>query len=287
MPFGFRPKLLLLPTTMRLKTIAAFVAATVGVQAQVQINEIFINPPGTDSGMEFIEFKGAANQSLAGLHLLMIEGDGSSIGIIDVALDLGSLSLGSNGLLLWRDSSTVLTPAPASGTAVHVADFNPDIENGSNTYVIVSGFSGTAGVTDLDTNNDGVLDSTPWTSVVNAIGLVENDGASNVSYAVALGGISYGPNAGFNADALVRLANDANILFGGDVTGSSPGSFPFTEATTAFSSGSFTFGDIVGTAQLTPGSENFSAVPEPQEYAAIAGVLALGAAVWRRRANRA
>jgi hypothetical protein len=286
MPFGFRPKLLLPPTTMRLKTIAAFVAATVGVQAQVQINEIFINPPGTDQGMEFIEFKGAANQSLTGLHLLMIEGDAANAGIIDVALDLGSLSLGSNGLLLWRDSTTVLTPAPASGTAVHVADFNPDIENGSNTYIIVSGFSG-AVTNDLDTNNDGVLDSTPWTSVVNAIGLVENDAGGNISYAVALGGISYGPNAGFNADALVRLANDANILFGGDVSGTSPGSFPFIGELTAFSSGAFTFGDIVGTAQLTPGSENFSAVPEPQEYAAIAGVLALGAAVWRRRANRA
>lgn len=272
---------------MHLKTIAAFVAATVGVQAQVQINEIFINPPGSDNGMEFIEFKGSANQSLSGLHLLSIEGDGAAAGTIDMALDLGSLSLGSNGLLLWRDSSTVLTPAPASATAVHVADFNPDIENGANTYIIVSGFSG-AVTNDLDTNNDGVLDSTPWTSVVNAIGLIENDSAnSNISYAVALGGISYGPNAGFNADALVRLANDANILFGGDVSGTSPGSFPFIGELTAFSSGSNVFGDIVGTAELTPGSENFSAVPEPQEYAAIAGVLALGAAVWRRRANRA
>jgi hypothetical protein len=54
-----------------------------------------------------------------------------------------------------------------------------------------------------------------------------------------------------------------------------------------FSSGPYTFADIHGTAQLTPGSENFSAVPEPQEYAAIAGVLAFGAAIWRRRANRA
>jgi hypothetical protein len=272
---------------MHLKTIAAFVAATVGVQAQVQINEIYINPPGTDNGMEFIEFKGAANQSLSGLHLLMIEGDGIS-GVIDVALNLSSLTLGSNGLLLWRDSSTVLTPAPASGTAVHVADFNPDIENGSNTYVIVSGFSGAVG-NDLDTNNDGTLDLTPWTSVVDALGVVENDGASNASYAVALGGISAGPFTAFTPDALVRLANDANVLFATDVAGSTPG--PFTAESTVgrhnFSSGPYTFSDIVGTAQLTPGSENFSAVPEPQEYAAIAGVLALGAAVWRRRANRA
>ena len=78
----------------------------------VQLSEFFVNPPGTDNGQEFFELCGDAGESLSGLKLIIIEGDGTGAGSIDAILDLGSFSLGSNGLFLWRDSSSVIDTSP-------------------------------------------------------------------------------------------------------------------------------------------------------------------------------
>ncbi|MBC7771620.1 MAG: hypothetical protein H7210_03920 [Pyrinomonadaceae bacterium] len=205
---------------------AALVIAS-GVSAQVRFNEIFINPPGNDDGQEFIELAGPANFSLAGLTLVVIEGDGSGAGLLDVAISLGANSVGGNGLFLWRDAASIIDTSPAAGvqgpdaaTNVFVQNFNPDIENGSNTYLLVSGYTGTV-ASDLDTNNDGVLDLTPWGSVLASISLIENDSGVNFGYAAALGGTNFGPQAGFNADVLI-YGTDGQY-YGSDVVGTNPG----------------------------------------------------------------
>jgi uncharacterized protein len=63
-------------------------------------------------------------------------------------------------------------------------------ENSTATYFLVSGFTGAQGE-DLDTNNDGVLDSTPWESVLDSINI--RDSASDFSY----GAPSVGPDGTF------------------------------------------------------------------------------------------
>lgn len=211
------------------RVVAASAAALViasGASAQVRFNEIFINPPGTDNGQEFIELAGPANFSLAGLTLVILEGDGASAGNIDVALSLGSNSVGGNGLFLWRDGSSIIDTDPApgiqgpdAGTNVLIQDFSPDIENGSNTYLLVSGFTGTLN-TDLDAANDGILDSAPWASVVASISLIENDTGINLGYATAFGGINFGPDPAFNADILIFGADGQ--YYGSDVIGTNP-----------------------------------------------------------------
>jgi hypothetical protein len=255
---------------VRSLSVVAAVAAFAGVaSASVRINELFINPPGTDNGFEFFELKGSPSFSLSGIWLLAIEGDGTSAGVVDVAIDLTGFSLGTNGLFLQRDAATVLNPAPASATTVRVSDFNPDIENGSNTYLLVRGFTGAIG-NDLDTNNDGTIDvALPWTSVLDGIALIENDGTANVGYADDFGFTNFGPNAGFNADALVRGADD--VWYGMDVLGSGNG--PFTFDTTRMAPSA-----LEGT--LTPGSENIIPAPGAIVMAGIAGLVIAG----RRRA---
>ena len=47
------------------------------------------------------------------------------------------------------------------------------MENGSATFAIVSGYHGTYNQ-DLDVDNDGQLDITPWASVISAVGWTEN-----------------------------------------------------------------------------------------------------------------
>lgn len=252
-------------------------AAVGSAHAQVRINEIFNNPPGSDNGQEFFELlSDTANFDLSGLTLVVIEGDGTAAGTVDQALSLSGLSTGSNGLFLWRDSATVLNPAPDAGTTVKVQDFNPDIENGSNTYFLVSGFTGTIG-TDYDTNDDGILDSTIFTSVLDAIGVTENDAAnSNVTYSNQFGGTTFVQTA-ITPDAIVRLANGS--IVGADITGTAPGPYSNNPEATVLPDGSAA---NVGSFNLTPGRLN--PVPGPSSVAVFAlGGLAPAMALLRRR----
>ena len=54
------------------------------------------------------------------------------------------------------------------------------LENGSISLLLVKDFTGSPG-TDLDTDNDGVLDSTPWDSIVDAVA-VSDGGSSDRHY---------------------------------------------------------------------------------------------------------
>ncbi len=247
------------------------------VKGDIIINEIFIDAPGTDNGQEFFELRSTNNDqvSLSGLTFLAIEGDGTNPGSIDFAFNLSALSTGTNGLFLWRDSATVLQPAPDAGTSVFVGDFNPDIENGSNTFLLVSNFTGTVG-TDLDTNNDGVLDTSPWSSIVDAMGLRENDGANNVVYTS-----SFITSATFNADFLARDALTLQLM-GGDVTGTSPGPYSIDFSRFLHTGGFTSFNSA--NPGLTPGSVNIAAVPEPTSICLVS--IALTPIVLRLRRKK-
>ncbi len=240
-------------------SLASIAAATTS-HAAIQLNEIFINPPGPDNGQEFIEIYSTTGgaESLTGLTLIGIEGDGATPGPIDFVLNLGAFSTGTNGLFLWRDSAAVINPAPNPATVVNVADFIPDIENGSQTYLLVSGFTG-ALAQDLDTNNDGTLDAFPWASVIDGIGLLENDGGANVGYADELGFLNIGgpsPTFTFTSDVLFRDGT-TNQWQATDVVGTNPGG-PYTADPTP---GQATF-VTTGTETISPGNANV-AVPEP------------------------
>ena len=47
--------------------------------------------------------------------------------------------------------------------------------------MVVSGFSGADG-DDLDTDDDGVLDVTPWTAIVDCVALIETVGSGDLVY---------------------------------------------------------------------------------------------------------
>ena len=205
-----------------------------------RLNEIFVNPPGpaSDDNREFIEIRSVSGgvEALTGLTLLVIEGDGSSGGI-DGIVPLDSFSTGTNGLLLLGNSYTVLNPwAAFTDPATTIADLNHagasgsnalsagGLENGTITFLLVSGFSGVASQ-DLDTNDDGVFDVTPWTSIVDSVGWTDG-GAGDDVYSAAVLIQSSG-----TSDAATRIATD----------------------TTAESSAAWYNGDILGTTETTRG----------------------------------
>ena len=269
-------------------------------QASFVLNEFLINAPSADQNQEFVEIRsttgGAA--SLAGLHFLVIEGDsassGTNAGIIDVAVDLGSFSTGSNGLLLIQDddgTQLAFSPAPDAATSHEFLEFTnfdgggDDMENGSATYLIVSGFTG-AGGDDLDDPNgfdDGVLDVLPWTSVIDAVGWTEDSGSTpEFSYATQFGGLVYDndtlQNPGVAPDGFVR-APDGNFFI--DILGSSPGPYTLEPGQVAASDGSLVPFPNPGFV-MTPGSTNVHNVtPEPSS--ALLALLATSLLGIRRR----
>ena len=254
--------------------------------ATMMLNEVFVNPPGTDNGLEFVELRSSTGgvEAMTGLTLLVIEGEGAAAGTVDQALSLNAFSTGTNGLFLWRDAATVMVPAPDAATSINVADFSPDIENGTQTYALVSGFSG-AVATDYDGDNDGVLDSTPWTSVVDAVGYIDNGGGAEFSYGAGLGGVSFPiAPAGFDTESVLRLRDGQWIL--ADVSGvNGPGPFSFDPTETMAPSGALVDSTRFDIQTLTPGSRN-PVVPEPTTLALAGLGLLVGAASRRCRVAR-
>ncbi|MCA9973143.1 MAG: DUF11 domain-containing protein [Anaerolineales bacterium] len=130
----------------------------------LRISEIRMDQPGADDD-EYFELAGPANTALDGLTYVVIgDGTGAS-GVIEAVVDLTGQSLDANGFFVAAESTFSL------GTADLTTSIN--FENSDNlTHLLVTGFTGADG-NDLDTNDDGVLDVTPWAGIVDLIATIE------------------------------------------------------------------------------------------------------------------
>ncbi len=191
------------------------------------INEFVANHTSTDT-FEFIEIFGEANKDYSALTLLQIEGDGSGSGVVDSVHPVGTTDTAG----FWTTGF-----------------LNNLLENGTITLLLVENFSG-AVFDDLDTNDDGTFDVTPWTAILDSVAV--NDGGSgdrtysNVVLtrdldggAFAPGGASRIPN-GTDSDAVSDWMRNDFDGFG------LPG---------------FTGSPAVGEAVNTPGATNVEYVP--------------------------
>lgn len=140
---------------------------------EVAMNELRIDQSGTDVD-EYFELFGDANASLDGLTYIVI-GDGSAgDGVIENVTDLSGQSLDANGFFVAAESSFTL------GTADMTTVLG--FENSDNvTHMLVRNFTGNDG-DDLDTNDDGTLDITPWSEIVDCLALLEEVGGGNSVY---------------------------------------------------------------------------------------------------------
>jgi hypothetical protein len=213
---------------------AAALVSAGAVSAQFTLSEIFVNPPGTDDLEEALEIRGAPGASLSGIYFLAIEGDGTGSGVVDQSIDLGTIvpATGANGLALVRSGAGLILPGPDGLTAVGVFNFTPDIENGSNTYVLGLGTAPAVGV-DIDVDNDGTPDAGTLAgfTVIDSVSIVESGGGSEFFFADDFGGAVLGPFDGtiplpHTPDAAYRIYDCAGIAVGwgeGDVLGTNPG----------------------------------------------------------------
>ncbi len=147
--------------------LPAALVAPVAAASPVVINEFSANTAGTD--VEYVEIYGPASTSLSTFTVLEIEGDASTaVGTIDEVIALGTTNA----------SGFIVVNLPANA-----------LENGTITLLLVEGFTGAAGA-DLDTNDDGTFDATPWTSLADGIG-VNDGGAADRTFALPSLGVAY------------------------------------------------------------------------------------------------
>jgi len=191
------------------------------------INEFVANHTGTDTS-EFVEIFGEPSADYSSFTIVEIEGDGTSAGLIDD----GTFALGT-------------TDASGYWTTGFV---NNVYENGSLTVLLVEGFTGTVG-DDLDTNDDGVFDVTPWTRIIDDVA-VDDGGSSDRHFSTtvldaAFDGGSFAPGGASripNGTDTDTIANWVRNDFDGEGL---PG---------------FTGTLVAGEALNTPGAENSAVV---------------------------
>ncbi len=131
------------------KLTPLFLLAGLALAAPAQgamINEFVANDIGTDD-YEFVELCGNPGESLDGLWLVLIEGEGSGAGVIDAAIALSGYVIGSNGHFVIGGTNVSPDLPMANGW----------IENGGNNILLVRDFNGAVGQ-DIDTDNDCVAD---------------------------------------------------------------------------------------------------------------------------------
>lgn len=239
---------------MRLAICFLFVLLGTGTaRAALTINEIRIDQPGTDTSEYFELYANGMNFADLSSYWYLVIGDGTGgSGVLESVTQLsGSLNAGQ--FYLAAESTFALT-----GTANLTTNLN--FENSDNvTHLLVQGFSGASG-DDLDTNDDGILDLTPWSSVLDAVSLVQTTNVpanGDYYYATALGGSNVGPDGAFVPGHVYREI----------------------DGTGAFLIGPF---DPVG-GKDTPGRSNV-AVPEPSSLSLF---TSLGATLLVRRNRKA
>lgn len=231
--------------TFAFTLLFCLVAAAASAQVQPVLNEFVFNHTGVDDH-EFIEIFGQPLTDFSAYSILAIEGDGTGAGVVDDVYTVGS------------------TDAAGFWTTGFLTS---ELENGSQTLLLVLNFSGSQG-NDLDTDDDGVLDSTPWDTVRDDVA-VWDGGVSDRTYAgvvlnpsfdggaFTVGGASRIPN-GFDSDAIGDWVR--NDFDGAGLPGFG-GTFDLNEA------------------MNTPGDVNSVLIPEPASL----GLIGLAALLFVRR----
>ncbi|MHC5005276.1 MAG: hypothetical protein ACYTJ0_19410 [Planctomycetota bacterium] len=165
--------------------LAVHAAASAGVP--IRLNEIRIDKP---NNAEYVELAGPSGASLDGLTFIVIGDGGGADGTIEEVTSLTGQALNPNGLFFMADDGDTF-----GAVADLITSLN--LENGDNvTMALVAGFTGALN-DDLDTDDDGVLDVTPWSAVLDAVGLIESPNppsGTEFSYGAALGFEDVGPD---------------------------------------------------------------------------------------------
>ncbi len=198
-------------------------AFSMSASAQL-INELDINPGGTDQPCEYIELRGTPGAIIENVHFVAFEGDAAPSGTADFVVTFASPgpAFGSNGLIVV--TGTVACGArtyPPETTRLQTAllDAANGLENGTISFLLISSTTAITPATDYDTDNNGTLEGLPaGATVLDAVAWTDGD-AGDIMY----GGVTL-TAAGGTIGASTRFpsnttANSAAAWYGGAMTG--------------------------------------------------------------------
>ncbi|MEZ5975601.1 MAG: hypothetical protein R3E96_12390 [Planctomycetota bacterium] len=98
--------------------------------------------------------------------------------MVETVVDLSAYSINANGFFVAAEATFTLGVADVLLPGANDLNF----ENSDNvTHLLVTGFTGADG-DDLDTNDDGILDTTPWASIVDSVAFIETPGTGDMVY---------------------------------------------------------------------------------------------------------
>lgn len=140
--------------------LAALLLLAVRPAGAATLNELRVN--GTiGASTDYVELRGTPSEDLDSLTFLAISGTGVIATVQSLA---GQAFAADSEYFLFTNPDYGPTPNDFAPTGFRVSD------GGDTTYLLVEGFTG-ALWDDVDTNNDGILDTTPWTSVVDSVAI--------------------------------------------------------------------------------------------------------------------
>ena len=138
-----------LETGEAVNTPGAYNTITMAGSSDALINEVVADHTGDDTH-EYVEIFGSPSSSYAHLWIVQLEGDSETgAGVIDTQYQVGETDVDG----YWYTQFLL-----------------NELGNGSKTLLLVDGYSGTPG-SDLDTNDDGTLDITPWTNILDSVAI--------------------------------------------------------------------------------------------------------------------
>jgi hypothetical protein len=167
--------------------LACFMAAE-QASAQIRINEIRTRDTEATNDDEYFELVGPPGASLADYFYIVL-GDGTGgAGVVEFRFVVSgqATEFGPTGLVAARfigpcDGDDPECQCIGDDCTSFVWCNNPPMENNDTvTHMLVTGFTGALD-DDLDTNDDGVLDVTPWTGIVDSVTLFHS-AASEPAY---------------------------------------------------------------------------------------------------------
>jgi len=216
------------------------------------INEVDINPAGTDQPCEYVELKGTPGAALTNLYFVAFEGDtGSTPGTADLVLQFGPPApvFGSNGLAIVTGTAACGSrtyPAETTRLQTTLLDAANGLENGAISLLLInSPTTPITASTDYDTNNDGTLEGLPADATI-VDGIAWKDTGVGIVYGNAVLVTAGSPDAATRFPGNTT-PNSASAWYGGDLTG--------TNDATTYSASNRT-SNFPADGALTPGAPN-------------------------------
>jgi hypothetical protein len=202
-------------------SLAVILMTQAAIRAQILLNEVEADPNGPNTlGCQYIELRGTPGAAIPnGTFYLSIDSENAANGMVDESVNLGGKTFGSNGTIAIIQDETINGGGcpgrtfPAGTTVVKSPTFGGVAGQSAESFLLVTSQAATppAPGDDIDTNDDGVIETARQITVLDGITYL-TDGQGQRAYAPVVFSFILQPTAADTADASTRFPNNSSAL---------------------------------------------------------------------------